>query len=200
LIARVRRQLRRVPRAGWLVFLVAFLNAAIWTAVIPPFQVPDETGHFAYAQYLAETGKPPPQGPVAQLSPQESTALANLFFFNVIGHPLERGVITPAEQSSLRASLAADPSPVGPGGASSITNQPPLYYAMAAIPYWLSPSHDILARLEFMRLLSALLAGLTVLAVFLFLRELFPSTPWASSVGALVVAFQPQFMFISSGV
>ncbi|HEX3875262.1 MAG TPA: DUF2142 domain-containing protein [Solirubrobacteraceae bacterium] len=200
MIAGVRAQLARVPRAGWLVFLVAFLNAAIWTVVIPPFQVADETGHFAYAQYVAQKGAPPPQGPVAQLSPQEETALANLFFFNVIGHPLQRGVVTPAEQSALRTALAGDPSPVGLGGASSITNQPPLYYALAAIPYWLSPSHDILARLEFMRLFSALLAGLTVLAVFLFVRELFGSTPWAWTVGGLVVAFQPQFMFISSGV
>ena len=88
-------------------------------------------------------------------------------------------MITPAEQTSLQAALAADPSPVGPGGASSITNQPPLYYALAAIPYWLSPSNDILDRLEFMRLFSALLAGLTVLATFLFVRELFPALRWA---------------------
>jgi 4-amino-4-deoxy-L-arabinose transferase-like glycosyltransferase len=199
-LGRVRRQLARVPRAGWLVCVVAFVNAAIWTAVIPPFQVPDETGHFAYAQYVAETGKPPPQGPAPQFSPQEYTALANLFFFDVIGHEQERGVITPAEQSSLQASLATGPSPVGPGGASSITNQPPLYYALAAIPYWLSPSNNILDRLEFMRLLSALLAALTVLATFLFVRELFPSLGWAPIVGGLVVAFQPQFDFISSGV
>jgi hypothetical protein len=199
-LGRLRGQLGRVPRAGWLVFLVAFVNAAVWTAVIPPFQVPDETGHFAYAQYVAETGKPPPQGPAPQFSPQEYTALANLFFFDVIGHEQERGVITPAEQSSLQASLATGPSPVGPGGASSITNQPPLYYALAAIPYWLSPSNNILDRLEFMRLLSALLAALTVLATFLFVRELFPSLGWAPIVGGLVVAFQPQFDFISSGV
>jgi 4-amino-4-deoxy-L-arabinose transferase-like glycosyltransferase len=192
--------LRRIPRAGWVVFVIAFVNVAIWTAVIPPFQVPDETGHFAYAQYLAETGRPPPQGPVAQFSAQEYTALANLFFFDVIGHPQEWGVTTPAEDRSLRAALAAGPSPVGPGGASSITNQPPLYYALAAIPYWVSPSHDILDRLELMRLVSALLAGLTVLAVFLFVREVFPGAPWAWTAGGLVVAFQPQFAFVCAGV
>ncbi|MEA2371200.1 MAG: hypothetical protein QOH12_1594 [Solirubrobacteraceae bacterium] len=203
MIARMRRplaSLRRVPRTGWLVFLVAFVNVAIWTAVIPPFQVPDETAHFAYAQYLAETGKPPPQGPVEQFSPEEYTALGGLHFFDVIGHPQDRGVITPAQDQSLRAALAAGPSPVGPGGASSITNQPPLYYALAAIPYWASPSHNILDRLELMRLLSALLAGLSVLAVFLFVRELFPESPWAWTTGALVVAFQPQFAFTSAGV
>ncbi len=193
-------RLRRIPRAGWAVFVIGFVNVAIWTAVIPPFQVPDETGHFAYAQYLAETGQPPPQGPVAQFSPEEYVALANLFFFDVIGHQQERGVITPAEDRSLRAALAAGPSRSGPGGASSITNQPPLYYALAAIAYRASPSADILDRLELIRLVSALLAGLTVLAVFLFVREVFPASPWAWTVGALVVAFQPQFAFVSAGV
>ncbi len=62
----------RLPRAAWVVLIVAFVNAAIWTALIPPFQVPDETDHFAYAQYLAETGKPPPQGPQPALSPRSA--------------------------------------------------------------------------------------------------------------------------------
>ena len=36
--------------------------------------------------------------------------------------------------------------------------------------------------------------------VYLFLRELVPSEPWAATVGALAVAFQPLFGFIGSGV
>ena len=64
-----------IPRAGRVCFLIAFVNAAIWGVVVPPFQVPDEISHFGYAQYLAETGKPPPQGPGAQYSPQEQAAL-----------------------------------------------------------------------------------------------------------------------------
>ena len=51
-----------------------------------------------------------------------------------------------------------------------------------------------------MRLLSALLAAGTVLAVFMFLRELFPRTPWSWTVGSLAVAFQPTFAFIAAGV
>ena len=51
-----------------------------------------------------------------------------------------------------------------------------------------------------LRLFSALLAACTVLLIFLFLRELLPSTPWAWTVGALAVAFQPMFGFTSSGV
>ena len=196
----VRMMLARIPRAGRACFLIALVNAAIWGVVVPPFEVPDEVTHFAYAQYLAETGKPPPQTPTPQYSPQEQTALEALDFYSVIGRPQGRAIFTKAEDDVLRARLAATPSPLGTGGTSSVTNQPPLYYALAAVPYWLSPSNDILARLQFMRLLSALLAACTVLAVFLFVRELLPGWRWAPTVGALAVAFQPQVDFIAAGV
>jgi 4-amino-4-deoxy-L-arabinose transferase-like glycosyltransferase len=194
------RAVGRVPRAGWACFVIALVNAAIWTVVVPPFQIPDELVHFAYAQYLAETGKAPPQGARPQFSPQEEVALNNLLFFSVIGQPELRGVITRAEDRALRTALAQHPSPLGPGGDTVASSQPPLYYTLEAIPYWLSPSHDILFRLELMRLLSALMAAATVLAVFMFLRELFPRSPWTWTTGALVVAFQPMVNFIAAGV
>jgi 4-amino-4-deoxy-L-arabinose transferase-like glycosyltransferase len=197
---RIAATLRRIPRAGRVCFLLAFVNAAIWGVVVPPFQVPDEIAHFGYAQYFAETGKAPPQGVKGQYSPQELTALNALDFFTVIGHPAQRGILTPAEDHALRVALASKPSPLGEGGTSAATNQPPLYYALEAIPYWLSPSSDIFTRLALMRLLSALMAGFTVLAIFLFLRELLPGSPWAWTVGALAVAFQPSFDFLAAGV
>jgi len=196
----VTRTLQRIPRAGRVCFLIALVNTAVWGVVVPPFQVPDEISHFGYAQYLAETGKPPPQGPGAQYSPQEQDTLDSLTFFEVVGRAGQRGIFTASEEAGLQATLKSDTSPLGEGGVSSITNQPPLYYALEAIPYWLSPSHEILARLQFMRLLSALMAALTVLFVFLFLRELLPESPWAWTVGALAVAFQPTFDFIAAGV
>jgi 4-amino-4-deoxy-L-arabinose transferase-like glycosyltransferase len=203
-LLRIRRALpaavRRIPRAGRICFAIAFVNAAVWGLVVPPFQVPDEIAHFAYAQYLAETGKPPPQGPGAQYSPQELQTLDGLGFFSVIGRAQMRGILTGAEDRALRALQATHPSPVGEGGTTAITNQPPLYYALEAIPYRLSPSSDILTRLALMRLLSALMAAGTVLAVFMFLSELFPGSPWSWTVGALAVAFQPSFDFIAAGV
>jgi 4-amino-4-deoxy-L-arabinose transferase-like glycosyltransferase len=199
-IGTVREALRRVPRAGRVCFVIAFVNAAIWGIVVPPFQVPDELAHFAYAQYLAETGRLPPHGRGAEYSPQENTALEHLFFFSEHGHRNMRGLLTSAEDRGLRVALAKDPSPVGQGGSTSATSQPPLYYALEAVPYWLSPSQDILVRLALMRLLSALMAAGTVLAVFLFLRELLPGHPWSWTVGALGVAFQPTFDDIAAGV
>jgi 4-amino-4-deoxy-L-arabinose transferase-like glycosyltransferase len=197
----VARAIGRIPRAGRACALIALVNAVVWTVVVPPFQVPDEISHFGYAQYLAETGSPPPQrAGAAQYSDEEQTALERLGFFVVIGNPDQRTIGTEAQDHALRRALARQPSRHGQGGASSATNQPPLYYALAAIPYWLSPLHDILARLALMRLLSALLAAGTVLCVYLLLRELLPGSPWAWTVGALAVAFQPTFMFIAAGV
>jgi len=199
-IGRVTNLLRRVPYAGRWCFAVAFLNVLIWTFVIPPFQVPDEISHFGYVQYLAEEGRPPPQGPIGQYSPQEQNTLDALSFVVVSGHGEQRGIMNSVEQQGLREELASSGSPVGEGGSSSATDQPPLYYALEAVPYLLSPSREILARLELMRALSALMAALTVLCIYMFLRELMPGTPWAWTVGALLVAFQPMFCFIGAGV
>jgi Predicted membrane protein (DUF2142) len=200
-IARLRAAVGRLPRAGRACALVAFVNVAIWSVVVPPFHVPDEIAHFGYAQYLAETGEPPPQEPgAAQYSDEEQLVLERLHVFTVVGRADQRPIWTEPDDRGLRALLASDPSPHGAGGASSATNQPPLYYALAAIPYRLSPSQGILDRLVLMRLLSALLAAATVLCVYLFVRELLPATPWAWTVGALAVAFQPTFAFIAAGV
>ncbi len=194
------RQLRRIPRAGRICFAIALVNAVVWGVVVPPFEVPDEIAHFGYAQYLAETGKAPPQTAQPPYSEQEQQTLVYLFFYQTIGRAGQRGILTSVENSALHRMLATDPSSLGPGGADSSTNQPPLYYALEAIPYWIVPTHEILTKLAVMRLLSALMAACTVLAVFLFLRELMPRTPWAWTVGALLVAFQPTFDFIAAGV
>jgi 4-amino-4-deoxy-L-arabinose transferase-like glycosyltransferase len=192
---------RRIPRAGRACFLIAFVNVAIWSVIVPPFQVPDEISHFSYAQYFAETGSPPPGNPNdSQWSQQEYLALDGLNFYNVIGSTLGRGVFTVPQNTALRAELAGSDPLKNAGASTPATNQPPLYYMLEAIPYWLSPSNDIFMRLAFMRLLSALMAAGTVLAIFLFLRELLPRTPWAWTVGALMVAFQPMFAFIGAGV
>ena len=48
---------RRLPTAAWVCFGVALLNAVAWGLITPLFQVPDEAGHVAYVQRIAETGQ-----------------------------------------------------------------------------------------------------------------------------------------------
>jgi 4-amino-4-deoxy-L-arabinose transferase-like glycosyltransferase len=195
---RVTRAARRVPVAAWLCALVGGLSALTWSLLAPPFQVPDEVSHFAYAQYLAETGDLPRENGDLAYSAEEEAVLHYTDLYLVIGESRGRPPWTDVQDRALDDAAAANP--VGSGNAQSATNNPPLYYALEAIPYHLAGGLDLPDRLMFMRLLSVLMAAVTALASFLFVREVLPSTPWAWTVGGLVAALQPLFGFISSGV
>jgi hypothetical protein len=199
LLDRLRRVLQRVPRAAWTCALVAFLSAACWTLITPPFQAPDEPSHFAYAQLLAETGRLPDSSSGA-VSKEEVTVMEGLHQRAIEWHP-EVGVFTSAAaQQELREDLEAPLDRVGPGGAGVAASEPPAYYALASIPYDLGSGGTLLDSLELMRLLSALMAGLTALFVFLFVRECLPGSPWAWTVGGLGAAITPLLGFTSGAV
>ncbi len=191
--------LRRLPRAAVVCALVGFLNAVIWMVVTPPFQVPDETGHVVYAQHLAETGQIPDDDDAYPFSDELQATVVAQRFGELIGRPDERSVPAEYYDSAVDSVVADPPNPANGRGSIESSNQPPLYYAAAAAAYLASPWQDLLHRLWLMRLVSALFAGLTTLFTYLFLREVL-AEPWTWTVGALAVAFQPLFGFISSGV
>jgi 4-amino-4-deoxy-L-arabinose transferase-like glycosyltransferase len=192
---------RRLPTAAWVCFAVALLNGIAWGLITPLFQTPDEAGHVAYAQYVAETGKPPTGGDQLSHFSQEERRLLNAVRWKEVQRRKDDRVPgTATYQQRLERAVDTPASPQSEGGYTTDTNNPPLYYFTAAGVYHLSPWTDLPDRIHVLRLFSALLAACTVLFVFLFLRELLPSTPWAWTVGALVVAFQPMFGFTSSGV
>ncbi len=199
--AAVAAALARVPSAAWLCALAAILNAIAWSLVVPAFQVPDEQSHYAYAEYLAQHGRPPIPQPSDQYSDAQGFALLDLRVESIRFVPVNVGVWTAYEQRRLERDLDQERNRSGGNGAAlSVGGEPPLYYALQGIPYRLAAGGTVLDRLALMRLLSALLAGATVLLVFLFLREAMPGHPWSWTVGALGVAFQPLFAFISGGV
>src|SRR5207253_1732134 len=88
----------------------------------------------------------------------------------------------------------------GEEGAGVAASQPPLYYALETIPYGLGSGGTVLDRLELMRLLSALMGGLTALFAYLFVREALPGAPWAWVVGGLGVALNPLLASMSGVV
>jgi 4-amino-4-deoxy-L-arabinose transferase-like glycosyltransferase len=197
----VRRNLARPPRAAYWCALVAVLNALAWSIITPPFEVPDENGHYAYVQQLVEAGSLPRALPVFKgLSPREDAILEVIHAYRLPGAGTNPAPLTSADQRLLTQVENQPLSARGTGDALSESDNPPLYYLLEAVPYALSPSGSVLDRLALMRALSALFAGFTVFFVFMFLRELFPGTRWVWSMGALAVAFQPLFAFISGGV
>ncbi len=197
--AELSARLRRVPRAAWVCALVAFLNAACWSVVSPPFEVPDEPSHFAYVQRLAETGRLP-SGTEEIFPPAEHAVLGALHTKNVRFNPSVGTISTPAEQHTLEHTLAEPLSRTGSPQAGVATSQPPLYYALETIPYKLASLGTMLDQLALMRLLSALMGGLTALFAYLFLREALPGAPWAWTVGGLGVALTPLLGLMSGAV
>lgn len=194
----VLRGLGRTRSGASICACVAFLCAASWSILTPPFQAPDEPSHFAYAQILAETGGLP-RREASAFSPEEQTALADLDHEAVRFNAAIPTIATAAAQGRLERDLARGLSRVG-GGAGVASPQPPLYYALLAIPYRLAAGGTLLDQLALMRLLSALMAGLTALFAFLFLREALPGRPQAWTVGGMCAALAPLLGFISGTV
>jgi hypothetical protein len=191
--------LRLVPGAAWTCALIACLNAVCWSLITPPFQLPDEPAHFAYVQRVAEDGALPTSDRTVY-SPEEQVALADLHQRAVRSHPEAHGIVSVAEHRRLEHDLAAPADRSGKGNAGEAATEPPLYYALEAIPYGLASSGSLLDRLELMRVLSALMAGLTALFVYLFLREALPAAPWAWAVGGSAAALAPLLGFMSGAV
>lgn len=196
-----RRRRLGPPRVAWAIALVAVGNAAIWAIIVPPWQAPDEIEHFAYVQYLAETGKfSVDPGATRDYSEEHQYAmengLTNAFRNSPKGRPPWRQVDRRAwEERELRT----HPSRSDGGGAPHL-NYTPEYYAVASLGYWAFNWGDIFDRLLGARLVSALLSGLTAVWVWLFARELFRRDGFLPSTAALSVALLPQFGFVSGVV
>ncbi|MGC2372461.1 MAG: DUF2142 domain-containing protein, partial [Solirubrobacteraceae bacterium] len=189
----------RVPAAAWACALVALLNGVAWSIVTPAFQGRDEPAHFAYVQQLAETGTLPHAVGNGGVSPAEQLVLTGLNQAEVGFSPQTPAISSAGEQRVLARDLNTDESRVGSGTAGVATSEPPLYYAIQTVPYALGGG-NVLAQLELMRLTGAVLAAITVLLTFFFVRELLPGVPWAATAGALCVAVQPLFGFMSGTV
>src|SRR6185436_4017405 len=177
-----------LPSAAWACALAAFLNCLAWSLVTPAFEVPDESDHYAYVERLATAGRPPANHAAVEsvVSSSEQTLLMDLGSLRVRSNEDVPTIATQVQQDALMRDLDARPSRSdGNGVTLAGSPQPPLYYALELAPYALGARDSPLTSLALMRLLSALLGGVTVLCVFLFLREALPGHPWTWTVGAL---------------
>jgi len=199
--AAARHAVARVPVAAWVCAAVAFANALTFSLIVPPFQVPDEPEHYAYTEYLAQTGRLPHAPPPAtEFSPEEQAALEGLYSPMLLGGAqFGRPAWTAPEAAHVKALLARSPSRTGQGGVTGESDNPPLYYAAEVVPYELAGG-SLVDRLAAMRALSALMSALTVMFVFLFVREALRRPRWAPTVAALMVALAPQVAFIAGAV
>jgi Predicted membrane protein (DUF2142) len=190
----------KLPRGAVACGLVALCCGIAWSLVTPPFEVPDENAHYAYVQQIAERGALPRRVPVeGRLSPREDAILGATGFYFIVGQPGNPAPMAESEQRVIDRIDRSHLPAAGTGDALSASDNPPLYYALAAPLYAVAPGATVLNRLALMRLLSAVMGAVTVMLVWGLLRELLPGTPWAWTAGALAAALQPLFGFMSGG-
>jgi len=196
---------RRVPVAV-LVALFAFLNAGAWALVTPTFESPDESEHFVYAQYFAETGHAVDAAPSNRplYSTAESFAIDAVQLTGVIERSEGKAPWLAADVQDWRERVAAQPSVPrqdnGGGFHPAISAHTPLYYGLLAPAYWAAHGASVFSQLFWMRLVSALLGAVVAAMAFLIVRELLPRQPALAVAAGLLVAFQPMFTFISGAI
>ena len=197
----MRETWRGIPRPLPPLLLAVLVLACAWALLVPPWQAPDETAHFAYAQLLAErfelpdetgnglstelqlawTSSNAPQ--VAQILPTKPEWSSDAF---------DRWQ---AADRQLDAAARED----GRGFNPASTN-PPLYYLYTVPAYLAGSVGDIFDRLYLMRLWTALLLLVTCVGTWLLAGELFERKRLLQVCSTAVVGLHPMMTFISSSV
>lgn len=189
---RLWRGLKRLR--GWLaarpivpVLVLTLLHGALYAVSVPPWQGPDEPTHYEYLRALSAA----PDLFPASLDGSEAVFREVMESARRFRWWEFRRQPTPAE---LPAMPADRPLTVRAGY---------LYYRLSQPVYWLLAGQPVEAQLFGLRLYSVTLQVVTValtwlIAELIFTRPTDPAERLLPAAAALVVAFQPQYTFISA--
>lgn len=196
---------RRVP-LPLLVGIVAFGVSATWALVTPAFQSPDESEHFAYAQYFAETGRAVETAQTTRppYSDAEGFALEAVKHTSVIERADARPPWLLADEQQYNKEVR-DFRPAlirnnGGGFHPAISSHTPAYYSLLAPAYLLTRSDSVFTQLFAMRLTSALMGALIAVLAMLTVGELLPGRRSLAVAAGMLVAFEPLFGFTAGAV
>jgi hypothetical protein len=193
----------RLPSA-LAVALLTLANAAVFATLSPAFQAPDESEHAAYVQILGETGHKPAVVPGrGQYSIDETLAIEGTRALSSNERPDGKPPWLQGDERRWNERVASfGPPPRDNGGGPTTPATHRSGYYLAAVPAYLAARGEgFLTSLWAMRLVSALFGAIAAAFTLLFVRELLPRAPLVVPVAAgLLVAFLPQFTFISGAV
>jgi 4-amino-4-deoxy-L-arabinose transferase-like glycosyltransferase len=176
-----------------------------WALLVPPFQVPDEAGHFSYVQSLVENGERPVAGPAWGGPPRYSSEQRWALTLSGALHSYGDTRLKPVwdEQTEdgwerVHDELRPDRGDIAAAGAQA--RHSPLYYGYEAVPYAAASGGDLFDRLYLMRLWSGVLMLVTTLGAWLLVGELTGRDRLLQLAGAACVGLQPMATFVSAGV
>jgi 4-amino-4-deoxy-L-arabinose transferase-like glycosyltransferase len=198
----VGERLRAIPVPLRVILVVALIEVLAWSVVLAPLQGPDESAHYSYTQYLAETGHRPMYDTGANtVSSETGTAYAAFNLYGLVGRPSARPFWSQSEYDGWQRAQSGltDEQRKNGSGPNAVAKNPPLYYAYESIPYRIAEGAGFLDRLWLMRVANGALFLLTVAFTWLAAAELFRSI-LARTAAAAAVALQPMAAFMSGVV
>lgn len=176
-------------RTRWVLAAILLLYLAVavgFSVATPIFEAPDEPEHFFYARYLAQTGRLPVAEEGARWA-QEATQPP--LYYALVAAPIALVDTSDAERVATRNPHAAIGVPLYPDNKNA--------YAHTAAEWF--PWRGTALAVHLARFVSVLLGGVTVWMTYLLAGEVGFGSGVALAAAA-VVAFLPQFGFISGAV
>jgi len=190
----------------WAAFVV---RGAYYCVQLPLWEGLDEWAHFAALQWFAEHGKMPARGDLISEAVMRSLELAPLPWSNngwvtgAVNHddfwelPVE-GRARRREELSQLTSAYRRPAELPPAVQKQYeAQQPPLYYAVLAIPFRLTHGWPLERQVLFLRLLSVLLASVAIPLAWSMARGVAAARGSAVGVAALLAAMPAVPMFFA---
>ncbi|MGI5828346.1 MAG: DUF2142 domain-containing protein [Patescibacteria group bacterium] len=186
----------------WLI-CTALFKQILWLGIVPIWQFPDESAHFAYVQNISEFGLKKPS--------YSSDEIA--FSHKMLGtYPDEQGLNKYSFNPGFNIEYTATyyglhereiKNAVGrqkfEEGLKEPADYPFLYYLFSSFFYNVFYYSDLITRVFAVRFLAVILFTLTVWVSFLIGMELFKEKVWAIALASLV-AFHPMLSFVGAAV
>lgn len=179
------------PKLLALLLALTLARGLIYAAVIPPWQAPDENGHFEYAWLIAHLGRLPTRKDVSPFFERELIgSLYEWRYAQFIGRSLPEQM--PARIDDLPPGILARNSRTVLGERFSLA------YIWMAFFIWPFRHQDLVVQLYAARFASVMLElGIVWLAWRIF-QELLPRQQWLAVAMTAFVVFLPQHTFINA--
>lgn len=184
----MRTQLRAHPGLAVVVALFLVLGS-VYSVVTPLFEAPDEDYHYAVVRHIATTGALPRVSPGVPAPWEQEGAQPPLYYL------LAAGATFWVDTSDYDATVRFNPhaalgQPDAPDNRNRVVHTP-----AEAFPW-----RGTVLAVHLVRALGVLMGAATVALTYLLAREVWPDDEPVALLAAALVAFNPQFLFISGSV
>lgn len=176
-------------RPQWLVVTAFLILAGLYNLATPIFEAPDESFHFFVIQHIREGRGLPVQGAPGEALYEQEGSQPPLYY--LAGALLTAWIDTTDARAHLRENPQANlGDPADPGNKNRYVHTPG-----EAFPY-----RDTPLAVRVLRVFSTVLGAIVVACTGAIARRVRPDAPGLAVFASAIVAFTPQFVFISAAV